>query len=66
MIGIGDRVFRSDSGAHGASIVDVIESIDGRSFHLVYEEGGEGWWPEECVFLTPEDRDAAIGAIGAT
>jgi hypothetical protein len=63
MIGIGDRVFRPDSGPHGATVIDAIENLDGRAFHLVYEEGGEGWWPEGSVFLTLEDRDAAIGAL---
>jgi hypothetical protein len=62
MISIGDRVFRTDSGPHGASVIDVAESIDGWSYHLVYEEGGEGWWSEDSIFLTLEDRDAAIGA----
>jgi hypothetical protein len=54
-----DIVFRQDSGANAATVLEVITAGDEVVYRLVYDEGGEGYWPEGTIFLTIEDRAAA-------
>ena len=45
---IGDRVERiEDREVVGATVLEV----DGENVLLDYDEGGEGWWPVDCVRL---------------
>lgn len=59
MFAIGDSVYRLDSGLHGATVIDISESSFGRSYHITYEEGGDGWWSESALFATAEEQHVA-------
>lgn len=49
---VNDRVNRvEDRGIAGATILE----IDGDNALIAYDEGGEGWWPLDC--LEPEGED---------
>jgi hypothetical protein len=48
---IGQRVDRiQDQLPRGAVIIDIFE-FEGRitNYELAYDEGGSGWWPEDCI-----------------
>ena len=48
---IGQRVDRiQDKLPRGAVIIDIFE-FEGRitNYELAYDEGGSGWWPEDCI-----------------
>lgn len=63
MIKIGDRVNRiEDRSIRGATVLSIIESPDLSSpelntvkivLELQYDEGGNGWWPSDCVEHIP-------------
>lgn len=47
---VGDRVDRiEDREQTGATIISIVESGDMTSIELQYDEGGTGWWPENCI-----------------
>lgn len=49
---VNDRVHRKeDRDVTGATILE----IDGENVLIFYDEGGEGWWPLDC--LEPEGED---------
>lgn len=42
----GDRVRRiEDREVTDATVIEV----DGENVHIAYDEGGDGWWPIECL-----------------
>lgn len=45
---VGDKVERiEDREVVGATVL----RVDGENVLLAYDEGGEGWWPVDCVRL---------------
>jgi hypothetical protein len=52
---IGDRVDRiEDRPITGATIIAIQNStLFGVSYELEYDEGGTGWWPEDCLKPIP-------------
>lgn len=46
----GDRVDRlEEREVTGATVLEVVETGDGPIARLAYDEGGEGWWPLDCL-----------------
>tara|TARA_Y100000052_G_scaffold27547_1_gene36135 strand:+ start:175 stop:342 length:168 start_codon:yes stop_codon:yes gene_type:complete len=53
MFEIGDRVLRIEMRETcGATVVEVRSDEDGNHYRISYDEGGEGYWPENA--LQPE------------
>lgn len=47
---VGDRVDRiEDREVTGATVLSVQEHGESVSYELQYDEGGSGWWPEDCI-----------------
>lgn len=52
---VGDTVHRNENRADTAALVlEVLEDTDGFMYHIVYDEGGDGWWPETALAAEPE------------
>ncbi len=50
MFSIGDRVNRiEDRPITSATVKEVMN--DGQNVLITYDEGGEGWWPSNCLEL---------------
>jgi hypothetical protein len=46
----GQRVRRiEDREITGATVLSVESGPDGRTYHIAYDEGGEGYWPETSL-----------------
>ena len=46
----GKRVMRrEDRPIRGATVLAVAQAIDGPSYLIAYDEGGEGWWPQDAI-----------------
>jgi hypothetical protein len=56
-----DIVFRQDSGANAATVLEVVTAGDEVIYRISYAEGGGGYWPESALFASIEERAAAIG-----
>lgn len=55
---VGDRVNRiEDREVTGATVLAVQESDNGDVYELQYDEGGSGWWPENCIQLLAENPE---------
>jgi hypothetical protein len=60
---IGDAVLRRENRTERRAVVDAVEEnaiedgMDGPIYHLVYQEGGDGWWPESAI-----EADSSGGA----
>jgi hypothetical protein len=47
---VGDRVRRIENReVTAATVLSVQESGDRVSVEISYDEGGSGWWPEDCL-----------------
>jgi hypothetical protein len=47
---IGATVYRLEAPTYGAAVVAEIEaSCDPPCLLLTYAEGGQGWWPLDCI-----------------
>ena len=47
---IGDRVKRIENRTVVGAVVTAVENgPDGWIYEIDYDEGGSGWWPEECL-----------------
>jgi len=54
---VGDRVDRiEDREVTGATVLVVQESDNGNMYELQYDEGDNGWWPEDCLKLIDENQ----------
>jgi hypothetical protein len=60
-----DSVYREDSGANAATVMEIATAGGEVVYRLSYAEGGEGYWPESALFATIEERDAALGGACA-
>lgn len=63
---IGERAFRCGQPL-GGTIAEVVETPGEEAiYRLVYDEGGDGWWPRFALFATEEERrDAEAPAFAA-
>lgn len=51
---VGYTVWRiEDRPTTKAEVLEVIDGPLGFSYHISYEEGGDGWWPEDALTDTP-------------
>lgn len=50
LFNVGDRVDRiEDREVTGATVLNIHISGDLVSYEIQYDEGGSGWWPENCL-----------------
>ena len=50
MFDIGERVHRIEDREHtGGSVLEAVQTSEGPTYLIAYDEGGQGWWPEDTL-----------------
>ena len=50
MFDIGNRVHRIEARAEtGGAVLEAVQLSEGTSYLIAYDEGGQGWWPEDSL-----------------